>query len=63
MNKELRELFENSKLTRKEFAEKIGIGKQRLNDVFKENAFELKPSTFKKYKERYALKNNEKRNK
>lgn len=49
MNEELRELFRKSELTQQQFAERIGVGKQRLKQIFKKDAYELKPSTFKKY--------------
>lgn len=52
MNKELRELFEKSKLTKKEFCIKIGISDRRYRAIVQKGAFELKHSTFNKFKSR-----------
>ena len=53
MNDKLRELFEKSGLPKKEFCERIGIKEQRYYDIVRTGAFELKPKTFKKFKENY----------
>lgn len=53
MNKEFKELFEQSGLTKKEFCNKIKICQQRYSAITKKDAFELKPSTFNKFKSRY----------
>ena len=53
MNEELRELFNSSNLTKLEFSKKIGVNRIRLWAILKKDAFELKPSTFKKYKSKF----------
>lgn len=52
MNKNLNQLWQQSKLTKSEFARRCDIPRQRLNEVLSGKPI-LKKETFEKYKRNY----------